>query len=523
MSDDSSKPRRRLALHWQILIGLVVGGVSGALANAFLSPKPHGFPSATVTNGWVTSVDPAANKLGISPRKGDTAAQQTVAADELRLLDARGDETALDRFRANARIKIIRQSGSVVAVRWESGLEWFAQNVAEPIGQIFLRLIFMVVVPLVFSALVLGVAGIGDVRKLGRMGVRTLVFTLVLSSASVAIGLVLANTIRPGARLSEAKRAELRERFASQEVSAVQQARQAKSVRDSLLDIIPKNPLQEMVGALDGSSPGGGMLAVMFFALCVGIAITMAPSRTAPLVAWLEGLFDVSMIIIGWAMRLAPIGVAGLIFSLTAVLGFDILQTLAWYVATVIGGLALHMFGVYSLLTSVFARMSPRRFFGRITEVMLTAFATSSSNATLPTSLRVTEQNLGVRREVASFVLTVGSTANQNGTALYEGITVLFLAQVFGKDLQLSEQIMVVLFSVLAGIGTAGVPGGSLPLVAILLLRVGVPAEGLGIILGVDRLLDMCRTTLNVTGDIAVATCVNASEDQAAPAGAGSG
>jgi DAACS family dicarboxylate/amino acid:cation (Na+ or H+) symporter len=220
------------------------------------------------------------------------------------------------------------------------------------------------------------------------------------------------------------------------------------------------------------------------------------------------------MIIIGWAMRIAPIGVAGLVFSLTATLGLDILRTLAWYVATVLLGLALHMFGVYSLVTSVFARMSPRRFFGRITEVMLTAFATSSSNATLPTSLRVTEQNLGVRREIASFVLTVGSTANQNGTALYEGITVLFLAQVFGKDLTLAEQVTVVLMSVLAGVGTAGVPGGSLPLVAILLARVGVPPEGLGIILGVDRLLDMCRTTLNVTGDVAVAVCVDMTNDQ---------
>jgi DAACS family dicarboxylate/amino acid:cation (Na+ or H+) symporter len=270
-----------------------------------------------------------------------------------------------------------------------------------------------------------------------------------------------------------------------------------------------------MVGALDGSSPGGGMLAVMFFALCFGVAITMAPAeRTAPLLAVLEGIFDVCMVIIGWAMRLAPFGVAGLVFSLTAVLGFEILKTLAWYVTTVIVGLTLHMFGVYSLVVSVFARLNPRQFFGRITEVMLTAFATSSSNATLPTSLRVTEQHLGVRREIASFVLTVGSTANQNGTALYEGITVLFLAQVFGVELTLTQQITVVLMSVLAGIGTAGVPGGSLPLVAILLLRVGVPPEGLGIILGVDRLLDMCRTTLNVTGDIAVAACVNSGEAQ---------
>jgi DAACS family dicarboxylate/amino acid:cation (Na+ or H+) symporter len=218
------------------------------------------------------------------------------------------------------------------------------------------------------------------------------------------------------------------------------------------------------------------------------------------------------MTIIGWAMRLAPLGVAGLVFSLTAVLGLDILSTLAWYVLTVVAGLVLHMFGTYPLVVAALGGLSPRRFFGRIGEILLTAFATSSSNATLPTTLRVAERNLGVRRDIASFVLTVGSTANQNGTALYEGVTVLFLAQVFGVHLDLTAQITVVVMSVLAGIGTAGVPGGSLPLVAILLQRVGVPPEGLGIILGVDRLLDMCRTTLNVTGDVAVAVCVNRAE-----------
>jgi DAACS family dicarboxylate/amino acid:cation (Na+ or H+) symporter len=213
-------------------------------------------------------------------------------------------------------------------------------------------------------------------------------------------------------------------------------------------------------------------------------------------------------------MRLAPLGVAALMFSLTASLGFEILKSLAWYVAAVLLGLSLQMFGVYSLLVALVARMDPRKFFRAISEAMLTAFGTSSSNATLPTALRVSEENLQVRKEVASFVLTVGSTANQNGTALYEGITVLFLAQMFGIELALQQQVIVVLMSVMAGIGTAGVPGGSLPLIAIVLKQVGVPPEGLGIILGVDRLLDMCRTTLNVTGDIAVATCVNKLEER---------
>ncbi len=435
MDHPTSKPR--LALHWQILIGLSIGATAGLIARE-VWPAEAG------------EIDPT--------------------------------------------------------------LAWLTKNVAETLGQIFLRLIFMVVVPLVFSALTLGVAGIGDVRRLGKLGVRTLVMTLLLSSASVAIGLGAANLVQPGARLPEEKRIELRAKYADQSQDAVKKAANAKTARDSLLDIIPRNPLQEMVGALDGSSPGGGMLAVMFFALVCGVAISVSPERTAPLVAVLEGIYDIAMVVIGWAMKLAPIGVAGLMFSLTATLGMDILQTLIWYVGAVLAALALHMFGVYSLVVWLVAKMTPRQFFSRISEVLLTAFATSSSNATLPTSLRVAEEKLGVKREVANFVLTVGSTANQNGTALYEGITVLFLAQVFGVELTFAQQVQVVLMSVLAGVGTAGVPGGSLPLVVLVLKSVGVPEQGIGIILGVDRLLDMCRTTLNVTGDLAVAVCVDRGE-----------
>jgi DAACS family dicarboxylate/amino acid:cation (Na+ or H+) symporter len=391
-------------------------------------------------------------------------------------------------------------------------LEFVARNIAEPLGQVFLRLIFMVVVPLVFTALALGVAQIGDLRRLGKLGLRTLGYTVLLSSLSVVIGLGLVNTLRPGTRLTAEKREDLKRRYTTGDIKAVAQAKQAKSARDTLLDIIPRNPLQEMVGAIDGSSPGGGMLAVMFFSLAVGVAITTRPAETGGLVATLEGVYQVAMALIGFAMRLAPIGIAGLMFSVTALLGVEILWTLAYYMGVVVLGLALHMFGVYSACVSLFARMSPRTFFSGIWEAVLTAFSTSSSSASLPTALRVAEQRLGIRRDIASFVLTVGSTANQNGTALYEGITVLFLAQVFGVELTLAQQLQVVLMSILAGIGTAGVPGGSLPLVVVVMQSVGVPGEGIGIILGVDRLLDMCRTTVNVAGDIAVATCVDHAE-----------
>jgi DAACS family dicarboxylate/amino acid:cation (Na+ or H+) symporter len=237
--------------------------------------------------------------------------------------------------------------------------------------------------------------------------------------------------------------------------------------------------------------------------------MTVAGPRAATLVPLLEGVYDTVMVILQFSMRLAPYGVAGLVFSLVALFGFDILASLVWYVGTVILGLLLQAAVVYSIALWTIAGRSPIAFFRSISEAVLTAFATSSSSATLPTALRVTEENLGIAPQVSRFVLTVGATANQNGTALYEGITVLFLAQVFGIELTLVQQATVVMLSILAGVGTAGVPGGSLPLVVIVLQSVGVPAAGIGIILGVDRLLDMCRTSLNVTGDIVIAACVD--------------
>jgi DAACS family dicarboxylate/amino acid:cation (Na+ or H+) symporter len=432
-----------LALHWKILIGLVIGAVAGVLCNFVFR-------------------------------------------------DANG-------------------------VRSEN-LRWFAENITQTIGQVFLRLIFMVVVPLVFCALTLGVAEIGDARKLGRLGLRTLIITLIFSSASVIIGLTLANTIQPGSMLSETAREELRNQFAVDAEQKIDQAKKAKSTAEILLDIIPKNPLQEAVGALDGSSPGSGMLGVMFFSLCLGVALTLIPEkRSKPVIDVLQGFYDAIMVIIAFAMKLAPIGVAALVFTISAVLGLEFLVALSGYVGTVLLGLGIHMLVVYSLAIYFIAKRRPLPFFRDIMEVILTAFGTSSSNATLPTALRVVDDKLGIDKRVSHFVLTVGSTANQNGTALYEGITVLFLAQVFGVDLSTFQQISIVLMCILAGIGTAGVPGGSLPLVVLVLQQNNIPAEGIGIIMGVDRLLDMSRTTVNVTGDIAVAACVDRWESSTAP------
>jgi DAACS family dicarboxylate/amino acid:cation (Na+ or H+) symporter len=392
------------------------------------------------------------------------------------------------------------------------GAPWvdsLVRNVAYPIGQIFLRLIFMIVVPLVFSSLVLGVLELGDFKKLGRVGAKTLVYTLLASGISVAIGIGLVNLFRPGEGLDPDVRAELAGGFTAQSQSAIESAKKAVPWTDALLSLIPRNPLAAAVDALQGE-----MLALMVFAVFFGVALAQIRRQKETLIEVLEGVQRVSMKIVDWAMALAPFGVAALLFSLTARTGFSVVPRLGGYVAVVVGGLAIQMFVVYTGILKTLGRVSPVEWFFRCREVILTAFSTASSNATLPTSLLTADQKLGVAPRIGNFVLTVGATGNQNGTALFEGVTVLFLAQVFGVHLELGQQVTVVLMSILAGVGTAGVPGGSLPLIVIVLQSVGVPAEGIGIILGVDRFLDMCRTVLNVVGDLVCATVVARSEGE---------
>lgn len=386
-------------------------------------------------------------------------------------------------------------------------VEWTVANVAYPIGQIFLRLIFMIVVPLVFSSLVLGVLELGDVKKLGRIGAKTLGYTLVASGISVAVGITLVNVFRPGDGVDPSIRGQLAGTFASQSQAAIENARKALPWTEILLGLIPRNPLAAAVDALSGE-----MLALMVFAVFFGIALAQIRRDKETLIEVFEGIQRVSMKIVDWAMGLAPYGVAALLFSLTARSGFAVIPRLGGYVAVVVGGLAIQMFVVYSGILKFLARVPPVEWFFRCREVILTAFSTASSNATLPTSIQTSAEKLGISPRIGNFVLTVGATGNQNGTALFEGVTVLFLAQVFGVSLTLGQQVTVVVMSILAGVGTAGVPGGSLPLIVIVLQTVGVPAEGIGIILGVDRFLDMCRMVLNVVGDLVCATFVARSE-----------
>lgn len=386
----------------------------------------------------------------------------------------------------------------------------------KPVGDIFLRMLFMMVIPLILSALILGMAELGDLGRIGRIGLKTLLYTLFASGISVAVGLIVFNLFQPAGSISEADRQLLLSQFSS-ETGNIQQNLEAadpKSVGEILVSLVPKNPFEDIVRAFDPSYTGGGLLAVMFFALILGLALSVSDeNKVAPVKAFLEGVYEIVMNVIGFGMKLAPYGVAALLFVLVSSTGFSVLKLLIYYVIVVLLALAIQLFGVYSLILVFLAKRSPLAFFKDIQEVMMTAFGTSSSNATLPTAIRVSAEKLKLPKEISHFVLTIGSTANQNGTALFEGMTVLFLAQCFGVELSMTQQVLVVLMAILAGVGTAGVPGGSLPLVASILISIGAPGESIAIIFGVDRILDMSRTVLNVAGDIVAAAVVSRLEE----------
>lgn len=383
---------------------------------------------------------------------------------------------------------------------------WVAKYISDPIGQVFLRMLFMVVVPLVFASLSLGVAQLGDLKKLGRIGLRVMLYFLLVSAIAVTIGLGLVNTIRPGVGFSPEIQAQLMDTFGKE---AEQKGQLADSDQgfgvNTFVNIVPRNPID--------AAAKTDMLAVIFFALVFGIALTLIPrEKSEPVQKVLDGLGEVIIRIVGFAMNLAPYAVAALIFSTTARFGWGVLKSLLWYAICVLAGLVIHQFVVYSVLIKVFARVNPLEFFRRITPVMITAFSTSSSNATLPTSIKAAEEDLGVPPQVAGFVLPLGATMNMNGTALFEGVTCVFIAQVFGIPLGIGEQLVVVLLSVLMAVGAAGVPGGSIPLLMIVLNTIGVPPGGIAIILGVDRILDMSRTVPNVTGDLTCAAYIARTE-----------
>lgn len=390
-------------------------------------------------------------------------------------------------------------------VEW---LAWMNRNLMVPTGQIFLRLIFMAVIPLVFSALVLGVYELGKGHGLGSVARKTLFYTVIASTLSVFIGITLVNVFQPGVGFESSM-------VSAEDIAMFERARenaaQAKGAANSIVSLFPQNPVDTAARAL-----GGEMLPFMVFSLIFGFALTRISqdgTSDTTIVSFFEQLFAVAMKMVEFALTIAPLGVFAIMFNTVFDKGVYVLLTMIYFVLIVVAGLLIQQFVVYTALLKFIGGINPWTFFSKCRDVYLYAFSTASSNATLPLALETAEEKLKLPPRISRFVLTVGATANQNGTALFEGVTVLFLAQVYGIQLSLGAQVEVVLMSILAGIGTAGVPGGSLPMIMILLQSVGVPAEGIALILGADRFLDMCRTTLNVSGDLVITALVSTGAD----------
>ena len=382
-------------------------------------------------------------------------------------------------------------------------LRWFNANISEPIGQVFLRLLFVTVVPLVFASLAVGVAQIGSLGAVGRVGGKTLGYFLLTSVLAATIGIVMVNLARPGVGLPEDTVAELQKTYGG---DAAKKKKADFTVLEFVKQVVPNNPV--------AAAANLEMLGIITFALLVGIGVTkLEPHKADLMKQFLEAVGELMVFIIQVAMKLAPFGVFFLIFKTTSEFGFGLLKLLGQYAAVVLVGLAIQGLVVLPLFVKVFARVGPGTFFRKIRTSMVTAFSTSSSSATLPTNIRVAQTEFGVPTKIAGFVLPLGATMCMAGTALFEGVTVMFLAQVFlPAPLAVGDQVVVMILCVLTAVGAAGVPGGSIPLLMLVLASIGVEPGAIALVLGIDRILDMCRTTVNNIGDMSAVVIVATSE-----------
>ena len=390
---------------------------------------------------------------------------------------------------------------------------WVATNLFDPLGQVFLRMLFFVVIPLVFASLAGGVVQLGELAHLGPLAGRTFTLFFVNMAIAATLGLVMMNLLNPGGRLEHETSARLVEEYSGQARSHVQT--NEANVRITPTGVVDMFMPRNLFGAFVGNQRNvlGDVLPLIVFAILVGAAgLSLPAERKRRLLDGLDTVADLMTGIVHFALRLAPYAVPAMIFSVVVKVGFEILIALGLFVVGCASMLLLHLFGTMSLWLRYLAKRSPRQFFRDIKDVLVTAFSTSSSSATLPAALAVCRERLGIAPSTAGFVMPLGTTMNMSGTALYEGCVVLFVAQVFGVHLDLIEQITLVFLAVLSAVAVAAIPGGSLPLIAGLLVVFGIPPEGIGIILGVDRLLDMTRTMTNVGSDLVTTAVVDAGQ-----------
>ena len=388
-------------------------------------------------------------------------------------------------------------------------LDLWVRTYIEPVGLAFVRLLKMIVVPLVFVSLLVGTASLNDLRKLGRMASKAMLYYLCTTALAISIGLLLANLVQPGKTLEMSKKNKIVEAYENRVSPSLVKVREETNFIKTLLDIIPDNPVQAMAR--------GDMLQIIFFALILGVSLTVLPGKhSEPVIEIANGINHAMMRMVLLIMKLAPFGVFALIAGVLTQFGFTVLGDLLSYTLLVVLGLAIHVGLVYSLVLKLWVGYPLRRFYLGVRSAQIFAFSTSSSSATLPLTMRACQERLGVSGEVSSFVLPLGATINMDGTALYQGVAAFFIAQVSGLTLTVGDQVTIVLTATLASIGTAGVPGVGLIMLILVLEAIGIDeaqiGQGIALILGVDRLLDMCRTVVNVTGDCSCAILVNSTE-----------
>lgn len=445
--------KSKLALHWKILIGLVLGVVVGLAINTMWD-----------AGTW--------NSMGIDDPASWVHGEDTQGVNENPSLIA---HTAL-----------------------------FLRHLNSFVGDLFMRGLRFIAVPIVIFSLIVGASSLNDLSKLSRIGGKTIGIYLVTTAISISVGLLFANIAKPGSFVSEETRDGFVAQFGDQASAKIDQA-QAPNVWDTVLNIVPTNPFNAIAQ--------GNMLQIVFASLLVGIALTLIKREKAKsVIDFFDAMTDVIIKVVEIVLIIAPYAVFALIVDQIAELGLEILGSLAVYCMVVVAGLLTMMFVIYPIGFKLIGGLSFSRFFKAISPAQLLAFSSASSSATLPVTMECCEQRLGIKEEVSAFVLPIGATINMDGTALYQGVAAVFIAQLYGMDLSLSQQITIVLTATLASIGTAGVPGVGMIMLVIVLESVGIPLEGIAVILGVDRILDMCRTSCNVTGDCMVCAVVASSE-----------
>ena len=490
-----------VALHWKIFIGLGLGLVVGLLANvvwdsamwarvgidhprAFISGAAAEVPVLPDGVGQVSELDPANPDLdGLWPWQ---------------LRSAQIERYQLETVEAN------QDAGVAAAVAK------FVRKLTEFIGDLFLRLLRFIAVPIVLFSLIVGASSLNDLKKLSRIGGKTILIYICTTAAAITVGLLLANITRPGKFISQDVRDMLASRRAEEATGSIEAAVKP-DVWDTILNIVPQNPFQALATA--------DMLPVVLTALLIGIALTLIPKDKArPVIAFSDGMTDVVIKLVHIVMLVAPYAVFALIAKAIADLGPEILTGLAVYSGVVVAGLLIMILGVYPSVLRAITKVGPARFYRAIAPAQLLAFSSSSSSATLPVTMECVEERLGVSEDVTSFVVPLGATVNMDGTALYQGVAAVFIAQLYGLGLGVMEQLTIVLTATLASIGTAGVPGVGMIMLVIVLQSVGMDLAtmtgGIAIIFAVDRILDMCRTTCNVTGDAMVAAVVASTEKE---------